>query len=68
MKEFELAFPLRHTPTEADLTAAAARALGISPAKVSTVKILRRSLDARGEILYRYRVAATAMGEAPIED
>ena len=67
MKEFEIAFPLRHTPSETELTAAAARALGVSPAKVASVKVLRRSLDARGEILYRYRVAAAAAGEQPLE-
>lgn len=68
MKEFEIAFPLRHTPTDAELTAAAARALGCSPARVAQVRILRRSLDARGEILYRYRVAAAAAGEEPLEE
>ena len=68
MKEFEIAFPLRHTPTDAELTAAAARALGCSPARVAEVRVLRRSLDARGEILYRYRVAAAAQGEEPLEE
>ncbi|MBQ6437731.1 MAG: FAD-binding protein [Bacteroidales bacterium] len=68
MKEFEIAFPLRHAPTDAELTAAAARALGCSPARVAEVRVLRRSLDARGEILYRYRVAASAQGEEPLEE
>ena len=68
MKEFEIAFPIRHTPTEAELSAAAARALGCSPARVAQVRILRRSLDARGDILYRYRVAAAAVGEDPLAE
>ena len=63
MKEFEIAFPLRHEPTEAELRQAAGRALGVKPERVAAVRIMRRSLDARGEILYRYRVQAAAAGE-----
>ncbi|MCR5709412.1 MAG: FAD-binding protein [Bacteroidales bacterium] len=63
MKEFETAFPIRHEPSEQELRSAAARALGVSPAKVVQVRVLRRSLDARGEILYRYRIEAAAAGE-----
>ncbi len=63
MKEFEIAFPLRHQPAEAELRQAAGRALGVKPERVAAVRIVRRSLDARGEILYRYRVQAAAMGE-----
>lgn len=67
MKEFEIAFDIRHTPTEDEIKAAAARSLGVSPAKVASYSILRRSLDARGQILYRYRIAASAAGEEPVE-
>lgn len=63
MKEFEAAFPISAAPTREQLVAAAARALGVSPAKVSQLRILRRSLDARGEILYRYRIQAAEAGE-----
>ena len=63
MKEFEIAFPLQHDPSEAELRQAAGRALGVKPERVSGVRIVRRSLDARGGIVYRYRVQATAAGE-----
>ena len=63
MKEFEIAFPVGHAPAEAELRQAAGRALGVRPAQVAAVRIVRRSLDARGEILYRYRVEACAQGE-----
>ena len=63
MKEFDIAFPLRHEPTREELSSAAARALGVPPSRVASVQIVRRSLDARGEILYRYRVQAAALGE-----
>ena len=64
MKEFEIAFPLRHEPAEDELRQAAARALGVKAERVAQVRIVRRSLDARGEILYRYRVQAVAQGES----
>ena len=64
MKEFEIAFPITHVPSEAELRQAAGRALGTKPERVSSVQIVRRSLDARGEILYRFRVRAAAEGEA----
>ena len=63
MKEFDIAFPIRHAPSEAELRQAAGRALGVRPERVAEVRIVRRSLDARGEILYRYRVQAVAQGE-----
>ncbi len=63
MKEFDIAFPIRHEPAEAELRQAAGRALGVKPERVADVRIVRRSLDARGEILYRYRLQAAAQGE-----
>ena len=63
MKEFEIAFPLSHEPSEAELRTAAGRALGVKPERVAAARIVRRSLDARGEIVYRYRVQAAAQGE-----
>lgn len=67
MKEFEIAFDIRHVPTQDELFAAAARALGVGRAKVASATVLRRSLDARGEILYRYRVAATTVDEPALQ-
>ena len=44
MKEFEIAFPIRHLPSEDELRQAAGRALGIAPSRVADVRIIRRSL------------------------
>ena len=63
MKEFEIAFPIRHEPSEAELRQAAARALGVKPERVAEARVVRRSLDARGDICYRYRLQAVAQGE-----
>jgi len=63
MKAFEIAFPIAHVPTEAELRQAAARSLGTKPERVAEVRVVRRSLDARGEICYRYRVEAVAQGD-----
>ena len=63
MKEFDIAFPITHVLEEPELISAAARALGVKADKVASARIVRRSLDARGEILYRYRVSAAARGE-----
>lgn len=63
MKEFEIAFPIKYVPTQDDLVAASARALGVGKAKVGQCRIVRRSLDARNEILYRYRVQAVSADE-----
>ena len=64
MKEFDIAFPIRHEPSEDELRQAAGRALGLKPALVAGLRIVRRSLDARGGICYRYRVQAAAPGES----
>lgn len=63
MKEFEIAFPIRHEPSEAELRQAAAKALGVKVDRVAEARIVRRSLDARGEIRYRYRIQAFVQGE-----
>lgn len=67
MKEFEVAYPIRQVPSEEELRRAAARAMGVSPAKVASCTVVRRSLDARGDILYRYRIAATTTDEPAVE-
>lgn len=65
MKEFEVSFPIGRNPSREDFVSAAARALGVKPSSVSSVNLLRRSLDARGDIVYRYRLVATEIGDDP---
>jgi hypothetical protein len=64
MKEFEIAKKIGKELSEAELKEAAAKALGVKPEKVGKTVISRRSVDARQEILYRYRVQAYREGEA----
>jgi hypothetical protein len=58
MKEFEIAQKISKELTDAQLREAAAKALGVKPEKVGHVEVTRRSIDARQDILYRYRVQA----------
>lgn len=58
MKEFEIAQKIGKPLTDAQLREAAAKALGVKPVKVGHVEVTRRSIDARQDILYRYRVQA----------
>ncbi len=58
MKEFELAKKIGKELSEAELREAAAKALGVRPEKVGRTVVVRRSVDARQDILYRYRVQA----------
>ena len=55
--------PIGRTPEKEQIVAAAAKAMGVQPKSVAHYRILKRSIDARGEILYRYRIAAFASGE-----
>jgi len=64
MKEFEIARKIGKELTEAELKEAAAKALGVKPEKVGRTVVVRRSVDARQEILYRYRLQAYREGEA----
>ena len=64
MKEFEIAKKIGKDLTDAELREAAAKALGVKSDKVGEVVVTRRSVDARQEILYRYRVQAYRTGEA----
>ena len=43
--------------------AAAAKTMGVPVKKVAGYRILRRSIDARADIVYRYRIAAYETGE-----
>lgn len=68
MKIFEFACPVRREPTPDELFAAAARNCGVPRGKVLRCDIIKRSLDARGELLYRYQVRALVEGDAPVKD
>ena len=63
MKEFEIAEKIGRTLTGEQLREAAAKALGVKAGMVGHVEVVRRSVDARQDILYRYRVQAYRQGE-----
>ena len=63
MKEFEIARKIGKELTAAQLNEAAAKALGVKADKVGHVEVVRRSIDARQDILYRYRVQAYRQNE-----
>ena len=67
MKEFEIAQKIGKELTEEQLRAEAARKLGVQPAGVGTVRVVRRSIDARQDVLYRYKVEAYRAGETAPE-
>ena len=67
MKEFEIAQKIGKELTEEQLRAEAARKLGVQPAGVGTVRVVRRSVDARQDVLYRYKVEAYRTGETAPE-
>ena len=58
MKEIEITTKLGNELTADEIQTAAVKALGVSPKIKSQLKyrILRRSIDARNDILYRYKV------------
>ena len=66
MKEIELTCKIGKEIPEAELRSAAARALGVGPKGVGECRLVRRSIDARGDVLYRCRYAVSAVGE-PLE-
>lgn len=63
MKEIEIAVTLGKELDPEAVKAAAAKALGVKPAMVGQYKVLRRSIDARKEPLWRYRVEVCRQGE-----
>lgn len=66
MKEFEVPFSAKNTPSEEELKKKASVAMGAPVGKIASVEILKRSLDARSkDILYRYRVRGYLVGETP---
>ena len=58
MKEIEVTCKLGKELSVDEIQTAAVKALGVSPKMKSQIKyrILRRSIDARNDIIYRYRV------------
>lgn len=56
MKEIEITCKLGSEPSNDEIKAAAVRALGVSPKTEVRWKVNRRSIDARNDILYRYRI------------
>ena len=58
MKELEITTRLGNELSADEIQTAAVKALGVSPKMKSQLKyrILRRSIDARNDILYRYKV------------
>ncbi len=63
MKEIEIAVPIGKEPGRDEIVAQAARAMGCPPKAVAQTRITRRSIDARKDILYRYRIEAYKTGE-----
>lgn len=63
MKEFEIVQKVGKELSERQLSEGAAKALGVRPEKVGHVEVVRRSIDARQDVLYRYRVKACREGE-----
>jgi uncharacterized FAD-dependent dehydrogenase len=63
VKEFEIAKKIGKELSDGELREAAAKALGVKTDKVGHVEVVRRSVDARTDILYRYRVQAYREGE-----
>jgi len=67
MKEFEVTKKIGKELTEAELREASSKALGVRPEKVAASVIVRRSVDARQDIVYRYRIQAYREGESVSE-
>ena len=65
MKEFEIAKKISQPLGADEMRTEAAKKLGVKPDAVGDVRIVRRSVDARGDILYRYRIQACRKGEEP---
>jgi hypothetical protein len=63
MKEIEITCKLGCEPSAEEIKAAAVKALGVSPKVQVQHRIVRRSVDARNDILYRYRIEVFKPGE-----
>ncbi|MGM9735843.1 MAG: NAD(P)/FAD-dependent oxidoreductase [Candidatus Cryptobacteroides sp.] len=67
MKLIELTSRLDKDLSEEEIQAAAVRALGMSPKLKARYRIVRRSIDARTDILYRYQIEVYHPDEMPEE-
>lgn len=63
MKEIELTCRLGRELPEAEIRAAVCKALGMGPKAEVGWRIVKRSVDARNDVLYRYRIEAYRPGE-----
>ncbi|MDE5954997.1 MAG: NAD(P)/FAD-dependent oxidoreductase, partial [Bacteroidales bacterium] len=63
MKEIEITCRLGNEPSADEIKAAAVKALGVSPKVDVRYRIARRSVDARNDVLYRYRIEVFRPGE-----
>ena len=67
MKQIELTCKLGKEHSESEIQAAAVKALGVSPKIKVQYRILRRSIDARTDVMYRYQLEVYRPGESPLE-
>lgn len=63
MKQFEISCPVGRQLSDSEIAAQAARALGVPLSGLAKYRIVRRSIDARNDILYKYRIEAYRHGE-----
>lgn len=63
MKEIEISKKIGRELLDEDVLPLAAKTLGCKPQMVGEWRVVRRSVDARKEPLYRYRVAVVRKGE-----
>ena len=67
MKQIDLTCKLGKELSESEIQAAAVKALGVSPKIKVQYRILRRSIDARTDVMYRYQLEVYRPGESPLE-
>jgi len=65
MKEIEVVTPLGRELDSDQVLAAAAKALGVKPFLVGECRTIRRSIDARKDPLWRWRIEVYRQGETP---
>ncbi|MBQ0096137.1 MAG: NAD(P)/FAD-dependent oxidoreductase, partial [Bacteroidales bacterium] len=65
MKEIEISIPLGRELDAAVVKAAAAKALGVKADSVGECRVTRRSIDARKDVLWKYRIQVCRKGEEP---
>lgn len=64
MKQIEIAIPLGKELDSQLVKSAAAKALGVKENNVGDCRIARRSIDARQDVLWRYKVDVCRLGES----